>query len=96
MTHKNSNYNCRVIIHNGKIVLIRPKMWMANDGNYVSPLSDIVVEDSHHDVPADASSENSVTLPLGPSTDKSKTTPCLPSFARSRDRYVRPIIPLWP
>ncbi|ODN97035.1 NAD+ synthetase [Cryptococcus amylolentus CBS 6273] len=32
--HKNNNYNCRVIIHNGKIVMIRPKMWMANDGNY--------------------------------------------------------------
>ena len=27
-------YNCRVIIHNGQILLIRPKMWMANDGNY--------------------------------------------------------------
>jgi predicted amidohydrolase len=36
ITHKNSTYNCRVIIHDGKIVLIRPKMWMANDGNYVS------------------------------------------------------------
>lgn len=36
MTHKNVNYNCRVIIHNGKIAMIRPKMWMANDGNYVS------------------------------------------------------------
>lgn len=34
--HKNVNYNCRVIIHNGKILLIRPKMWLANDGNYVS------------------------------------------------------------
>lgn len=34
MTHKNNNYNCRVIIYNGKILLIRPKMWMANDGNY--------------------------------------------------------------
>ena len=32
--HKNVNYNCRVIIHNKKILLIRPKMWMANDGNY--------------------------------------------------------------
>ncbi|WVQ80449.1 NAD+ synthetase [Cryptococcus sp. DSM 104549] len=32
--HKNNNYNCRVIIFNGKIVMIRPKMWMANDGNY--------------------------------------------------------------
>lgn len=35
IVHKNANYNCRVIIYNGKIVLIRPKMWMANDGNYV-------------------------------------------------------------
>lgn len=35
MTHKNNNYNCRVIIYNGKILMIRPKMWMANDGNYV-------------------------------------------------------------
>ncbi|ORY31916.1 hypothetical protein BCR39DRAFT_524532 [Naematelia encephala] len=34
IAHKNCTYNCRVIIHNGKIVLIRPKMWMANDGNY--------------------------------------------------------------
>jgi hypothetical protein len=29
-----------VIIYNGKIILIRPKMWMANDGNYVSHLHD--------------------------------------------------------
>jgi hypothetical protein len=28
-----------VIIYNGKIILIRPKMWMANDGNYASPFS---------------------------------------------------------
>ena len=34
--HKNTSYNCRVVIHEGKIVMIRPKMWMANDGNYVS------------------------------------------------------------
>jgi NAD+ synthase (glutamine-hydrolysing) len=39
MTHKNCNYNCRVIIYNGKIVLVRPKMWMANDGNYASCVS---------------------------------------------------------
>lgn len=36
ITHKNVSYNCRVIIYNGKILMIRPKMWMANDGNYVS------------------------------------------------------------
>ncbi|KAG8884093.1 glutamine-dependent NAD(+) synthetase [Tulasnella sp. 332] len=34
VNHKNVTYNCRVIIHNGKILLIRPKMWLANDGNY--------------------------------------------------------------
>ncbi|KAF9201644.1 glutamine-dependent NAD(+) synthetase [Haplosporangium sp. Z 27] len=32
--HKNVKYNCRIIIHNCKILLIRPKMFMANDGNY--------------------------------------------------------------
>lgn len=32
--HKNVTYNCRIIIHNRKILLIRPKMWLANDGNY--------------------------------------------------------------
>ncbi|KAH8103877.1 glutamine-dependent NAD(+) synthetase with GAT domain-containing protein [Cristinia sonorae] len=32
--HKNVIYNCRIIIYNGKILLIRPKMWMANNGNY--------------------------------------------------------------
>lgn len=32
--HKNVIYNCRLIIHNRKIILIRPKMWLANDGNY--------------------------------------------------------------
>ncbi|KAI8975354.1 hypothetical protein BDF20DRAFT_878131 [Mycotypha africana] len=32
--HKSVKYNCRVIIADGKIVLIRPKMFLANDGNY--------------------------------------------------------------
>ena len=32
--HRNVRYNCRVIIYNRKILLIRPKMWLANDGNY--------------------------------------------------------------
>ncbi|KAJ7248515.1 hypothetical protein C8J57DRAFT_1437985 [Mycena rebaudengoi] len=34
VVHKNVLYNCRVIIHDRKILLIRPKMWLANDGNY--------------------------------------------------------------
>ncbi|KAM9302411.1 glutamine-dependent NAD(+) synthetase isoform 1-T1 [Gastrophryne carolinensis] len=32
--HKNVRYNCRVIFLNKKILLIRPKMVMANEGNY--------------------------------------------------------------
>uniref|UniRef100_A0A6I8S685 Glutamine-dependent NAD(+) synthetase n=1 Tax=Xenopus tropicalis TaxID=8364 RepID=A0A6I8S685_XENTR len=32
--HKNVRYNCRVIFLNRKILLIRPKMVMANEGNY--------------------------------------------------------------
>ncbi|KAL0077567.1 hypothetical protein J3Q64DRAFT_1768272 [Phycomyces blakesleeanus] len=32
--HKTVKYNCRVIISDGRIVLIRPKMFLANDGNY--------------------------------------------------------------
>ncbi|XP_075423341.1 glutamine-dependent NAD(+) synthetase isoform X2 [Ascaphus truei] len=32
--HKNVRYNCRVIFLNKKILLIRPKMIMANSGNY--------------------------------------------------------------
>ncbi|GAA6035581.1 hypothetical protein JCM8097_004912 [Rhodosporidiobolus ruineniae] len=34
VVHKNVNYNARIIIFNRKILLIRPKMWLANDGNY--------------------------------------------------------------
>ncbi|CAG8642028.1 12158_t:CDS:10 [Funneliformis caledonium] len=34
VAHKNVKYNCRVIIFNGKVLLIRPKLFLANDGNY--------------------------------------------------------------
>lgn len=34
VVHKNVIYNCRILIYSGRILLIRPKMWMANDGNY--------------------------------------------------------------
>ncbi|GMM31068.1 glutamine-dependent NAD(+) synthetase [Martiniozyma asiatica (nom. inval.)] len=32
--HKNRRYNCRVLSYNGSILLIRPKLILANDGNY--------------------------------------------------------------
>lgn len=34
VVHKGVRYNCRLICSNGKILLIRPKLWLANDGNY--------------------------------------------------------------
>lgn len=34
VVHKNVIYNCRVIVHDRQVLLIRPKMWLANDGNY--------------------------------------------------------------
>lgn len=43
MTHNNNNFNCRVICLDGKILMIRPKMWMANDGNYVRVAEVLVV-----------------------------------------------------
>jgi len=32
--HRSNYYNCRVIAYNGFVHLIRPKLWLANDGNY--------------------------------------------------------------
>ncbi|KAF7558860.1 hypothetical protein G7046_g5298 [Stylonectria norvegica] len=32
--HRNQRFNCRIICLDGKILMIRPKMWLANDGNY--------------------------------------------------------------
>ncbi|KDE06383.1 hypothetical protein MVLG_03290 [Microbotryum lychnidis-dioicae p1A1 Lamole] len=37
VSHNNVLYNCRIIFYNRKILLIRPKMWLANDGNYREP-----------------------------------------------------------
>ncbi|KND00979.1 NAD+ synthetase [Spizellomyces punctatus DAOM BR117] len=34
VVHKDVKYNCRVVFLNTKILLIRPKMFLANDGNY--------------------------------------------------------------
>ena len=34
VTHRGVRYNCRLFLLNGKIIFIRPKMDMANDGNY--------------------------------------------------------------
>jgi len=34
VVHRGVRYNCRAFVLNGKILLIRPKMYLANDGNY--------------------------------------------------------------
>lgn len=32
--HRGVSYNCRLLLYNGKILLVRPKLFLANDGNY--------------------------------------------------------------
>lgn len=32
--HKNRRYNCRILSYDGQILMIRPKILLANDGNY--------------------------------------------------------------
>lgn len=32
--HRNVRYNCRIIVHNRKILYIKPKLLLADDGNY--------------------------------------------------------------
>eukprot|EP00045_Choanoeca_perplexa_P012688 m.139808 g.139808 ORF g.139808 m.139808 type:complete len:698 (-) comp16099_c0_seq4:1105-3198(-) len=34
VTHKSVHYNCRVVFHNKRILLIRPKLFLAMGGNY--------------------------------------------------------------
>lgn len=34
IVHKSVKYNCRIWCYNGKILFIRPKLYLANDGNY--------------------------------------------------------------
>ena len=34
VSHKNISYNCRVLVLNQQILMIRPKIFLANDGNY--------------------------------------------------------------
>eukprot|EP00899_Mesostigma_viride_P006656 jgi/Mesvir1/15992/Mv08298-RA.1 len=34
LEHKGCRYNCRVLLLDRRVLLVRPKMWMANDGNY--------------------------------------------------------------
>ena len=37
VSHKGVRYNCRIFMLNGSVLLIRPKMDLANDGNYREP-----------------------------------------------------------
>lgn len=37
LAHKNVLYNCRVMVLNKKILLIRPKIMLADNGNYREP-----------------------------------------------------------
>ena len=37
IVHRSVKYNCRVVFFNKEILLIRPKMCLADDGNYREP-----------------------------------------------------------
>jgi len=37
IVHRGVRYNCRLFLLNGKILLIRPKLYLANNGNYREP-----------------------------------------------------------
>lgn len=70
VVHLGVRYNCRVIFYNQKLLLIRPKKFLANDGNYremrwFSPwVRDNVIED--HRLPAFvASAINQDTVSFG-------------------------------
>ncbi|KFA65159.1 hypothetical protein S40285_06501 [Stachybotrys chlorohalonatus IBT 40285] len=43
VTHRNVNYNCRVVCLDGKILFIRPKMYLANDGNIPMTLDGVEI-----------------------------------------------------
>jgi NAD+ synthase (glutamine-hydrolysing) len=34
VNHRNNRFNCRALLLNGKLLMLRPKLFLANDGNY--------------------------------------------------------------
>ncbi|KAJ1654434.1 glutamine-dependent NAD(+) synthetase, partial [Dispira simplex] len=53
VSHQDVHYNCRLVLWNGKVLLIRPKMYMANDGNYrelrwFTPWTKLRTVEDHH------------------------------------------------
>ena len=53
VVHKGVRYNCRLFLLNRRILLIRPKLFLANDGNYrearwFTPWHDSASLDTHH------------------------------------------------
>ncbi|KAJ1655688.1 glutamine-dependent NAD(+) synthetase [Dispira simplex] len=53
VSHRDVHYNCRLVLWNGKVLLIRPKMYMANDGNYrelrwFTPWTKLRTVEDHH------------------------------------------------
>ena len=44
--YRNLRLNCRILALDGKILLIRPKLWLANDGNYRLAISSALIAKS--------------------------------------------------
>lgn len=71
--HRGIPYNCRVLLLNREVVLVRPKMFLADDGNYREPRwfrawpPDRKVESyTLPDVIRKVTSSSSPTVPIGP------------------------------
>jgi NAD+ synthase (glutamine-hydrolysing) len=43
LMHRGCRYNCRAIILDGKLLCLRPKIYLANDGYVVVPLGGILI-----------------------------------------------------
>ncbi|KAL2312430.1 putative glutamine-dependent NAD(+) synthetase [Schizosaccharomyces pombe] len=68
--HKAMRHNCRILALNGKILLIRPKIWLCDDGNFresrwFTPWLRPRVVETHYLPTFVAKSLNQTTVPIG-------------------------------
>jgi NAD+ synthase (glutamine-hydrolysing) len=72
--HRGLRYNCRALVLNSKLLFLRPKLWLANDGNYREMRFFTAwdrpqhVEDWYITNPSIAKLQGSRTVPIGMAT----------------------------
>ena len=77
--HKSAAYNCSIWMLNSKIILIRPKMFLANDGNYremryFSGWNNISKMDQYVLPPMIQKLTNQYNVPIGPAIIETQDT----------------------